>query len=589
MGTKDVKDTELAAAALAVALVALAIAITQLCGQLFATADGYRRCQPSVMGAWAQHTRLRWKWSEMRFETLFTTPEIFLMKHTPCTEAMLDHYPKDQTLKWVGDSSGVGSLSENSGIKVLLTTIEPLDEKFVDPGLSTGSYHEMACWLPFLQELREEELHRSRMTSTERDVHYRFLRRPACRPVQRSWDFMAPDLVRPLAVTYVGDIAVIVQRLGMKWHTFRPEEGEMRAEGNGHVIYSTLVRSIGPILHYAHEQTHGVPYSKDGPQSFGELQNDLRFIPTHEVDMMRFGILPCDSDLIYRKRFVIGTFDEVRATLDILDPTGAASKKVRDNRQFESTATFGFSDLISMAAPMLRPKGSFMVSLPVPTEHASGLTTCKEGFVVFRQRLSEYIHTESGGSRSPSWVLEMYDSLKVKYPYWENGFDANVPYLPDGHEFLDQVHDIWAQTTDYFQELHASLVVWMQDRFGHLPLPDMFDYEALMACHIKHAVNFWHEAHARIANNEVRDHHGLTDWLAEGMHLYWDYLPKIVSEMAPKTKASEATIREAWIMLMFRAFCWSRCHYVGPPYARYPESSRLPSRYWNSKLPVYMG
>ena len=80
----------------------------------------------------------------------------------------------------------------------------------------------------------------------------------------------------------------------------------------------------------------------------------------------------------------MGTIGKVRATLDIFDPTGRSSKKVRDNRQFELTATFGFSDLISKTAPMLRRRRTTINRLSVPTEHSTGLTYAKEGFVVFR-------------------------------------------------------------------------------------------------------------------------------------------------------------------------------------------------------------
>lgn len=71
-------DTNLAAAALAIALVALVTILAQLLQQYFATADGYRRCQNSVMGEYARKTRLHWRWREFRFETLYTTPELFL-------------------------------------------------------------------------------------------------------------------------------------------------------------------------------------------------------------------------------------------------------------------------------------------------------------------------------------------------------------------------------------------------------------------------------------------------------------------------------------------------------------------------------
>ncbi|KAL8707024.1 MAG: hypothetical protein Q9225_007876 [Loekoesia sp. 1 TL-2023] len=421
------------------------------------------------------------------------------------------------------------------------------------------------------------------MRNYKNATRYYTPRRPACRSVQKSWDFMAPELVRPLAVTYVGDIAVIVQRLGMKWQAFRPEEGEMRAEGNGHIIYSTLVRSIGPILHYAHELTRDMVLDKYKKNWLGNSQPsklippELLFIPTSEVDMMRFGMLPCYEDFMHRKYYAMGTIDEVSATLDLLDPSGSASQKVQDNRRFVSTSTFGFSDLISMAAPILRQKGSTRIRLPVPTEHCTGLTSHKEGFVIFRQRLGEYFH-DKGNEASPQilWVLQNYDSLKTTYPNWEEGTDEGVCENHLKLPFLDKVHGVWNQTTEYFQQLHTS------DEFN-------FQYAKLVAYHIKHAVNFWHEAHERIRDGGERDHHGLRDWLAEGMHLYWDYLPRIVGEIALRYRIPDSVIREAWIMLMFRASCWSRCHYMCRAEERFPDSARLPSRYWSSKLPVYLG
>ncbi|KAL9027040.1 MAG: hypothetical protein Q9196_004381 [Gyalolechia fulgens] len=575
MGKEDVQ-VQLGAAALAIALTALAIAIAQLLGQLFATADGYRRCQPSVMGAWAKHTRLRWKWSQMRFETLFTTPEIFLWTSSSVVNATSGQPKTNWEMKWIGDLPGVTD-------HTAFGTVECLDFELANPSLENRTRQELACWLPFLSSIRSNERVFQLSQSCEESIRYHSHRPPACRSVRKSWDFMAPELLRPLAVTNIGDIAVIVQRLGMKWQAFCPEVGEMRAEGNGHIIYSTLVRSIGPILHYAHENVSPIPVDKyiqeirDGTRG-GFNPAERQFIDTVEVDMMRFGMIPCHSLMMYRK-FVMGTIDEVCATLDSLDLSGAASKKVRDNRQFDPRSTFGFSDLIPMAAPMLRLKGSVHLRLPVPTEHCIGLTSHREGFVVFRQRLGEYVHDQAHAASPPIlWVLQSYDAFKVTEPRrWEHldtePFYEDFSLLP----FLDEVHQAWDHTTAYFERLGQS---------------DGLSYHRLVAAHMKYAVHYYHEAHGRIGEGTVREHHGLCDWLAEGMHMYWDYLPRIVMEemtVDGKRPLSGELIHEAWIMLLFRAFCWSRCHYLCRPGERYPDSTRLPSRYWNSKLPVYIG
>ncbi|KAL9577539.1 MAG: hypothetical protein Q9212_006301 [Teloschistes hypoglaucus] len=590
MGSGDAQDAQIAGAALAVALVALAIAITQLCGQLFATADGYRRCQPSVMGAWARYTRLRWKWSEMRFETLFMAPEIRLQRfrfdlEIKSTVSDAEAWRKLEDFKYVSDFPKPKRGSFN---QVTAEVVENwrhkkiLDAELVHSNLGTGSYHEMACWIPFLQSIRENEFH---FFSTPHPENYKFpsvISRVVCRPVPKSWDFMAPELVRPLAVTYVGDIAIIVQRLGMEWQTFRPEEGEMRAEGHGHVIYSTLVRSVGPVLHYVHGNEPKLP-GLPGPVLRSRMLSDPK------VDDLRFGILPGHLIMFTGAHYLkVGTIEEVQATLDFLDPTGSASRKIRDNHQIDSTSTFGVSDLISMALPMLREHDSFRYWLPPPTQHYAGLTTHREGFVVFRDRLGDYVSKNRGHCPHATWVLDTYDSLKALHACWENGIDEDIPHECIG--VLDQIRDAWFHTEKFFIDTRISsgLVDWF--------------YTRLVGCHIKHAVNYWHESHQRIRDKTTRDHHGLTNWLAEGMHLYWDYLPDVINEVSLNVKKLNAGaghmkvveipdswIGEAWIMLMFRAFCWSRCHYMGPEHGRSPESSRIPSRYWNSKLPVWIG
>ena len=81
------QSDRLALLALIVSLVALIVSAWQLAQQLFATAtDGKRFCQASVMGVWSRKTRLSWRWSQIRFETKYTTPEIRLSSGVPDDE-----------------------------------------------------------------------------------------------------------------------------------------------------------------------------------------------------------------------------------------------------------------------------------------------------------------------------------------------------------------------------------------------------------------------------------------------------------------------------------------------------------------------
>ena len=69
---------DISATALAIAIVALVIAISQALQQYFSTADGFRRCRADVIGGWSAWNDSKFDWRNLRFETLFSTPQISL-------------------------------------------------------------------------------------------------------------------------------------------------------------------------------------------------------------------------------------------------------------------------------------------------------------------------------------------------------------------------------------------------------------------------------------------------------------------------------------------------------------------------------
>lgn len=74
----DQIDGNVAIVALVVSLVALFVTANQFLLQLFNSADGYRRCAETVLDVWHRKRHRKWKWSEFRFETRYTTPQIVL-------------------------------------------------------------------------------------------------------------------------------------------------------------------------------------------------------------------------------------------------------------------------------------------------------------------------------------------------------------------------------------------------------------------------------------------------------------------------------------------------------------------------------
>ena len=363
----------------------------------------------------------------------------------------------------------------------------------------------------------------------------------------------------PFSASNLTELAAQALRNGMTWTIFRPEHGVFLAEGNGHVLRPKLQQPL--TFEY-------VPAAK--PQ----VSNAL-FISSPLVDKLFFGILP-GYRLLHLPDYHIGTTTDVYTTMYTLDSTGSATKKIRDNRHpsFAPKCLFGFSDIIPLAAPMLRQRSDTITRVPIPAEYTTGLLTHKEGFVIFSHRLTELIdspqYIESPNLPVPVmllWVRTKYSELKQQFREWEDEVLANKQINNRSMEFLDACHTAWDYCTTYLYSLVTT--------YGKL------FYQDLMAAHLKNAVNWWHQAWNRMRAETARDNHGLRDYIAEGMHMYWDYMELVVEEMESRgwTMVRREVLREAWVVMIFRGFCWWRCHWMmeGDEMCEAPE--RLPSEY----------
>jgi hypothetical protein len=283
-------DTNIAAAALAISLVAFVTALGQLLQQYFATADGYRRCQRSVMGDWAKKTRLRWRWREFRFETLYTTPEIFI-------DRRLDDSTRAFLSFRLGFIAVVTLDGSNASRNLSLIPSSDWD--------SLNNSHERVCWLELLDSIQTS-------ASALRINDINGYCPAVIRFQERSWDFQPPDVVRPLAKTSVGGIAIIARRLGMRWKEFDPVHGIMRAEGNDQVITATSIRSLGTVIQYIDSRD---ATTRDEPSE--------RFIPVQTADLLGFGwVTTLDSSFSHDFVIDIGTRERTLATLRALEPSG---------------------------------------------------------------------------------------------------------------------------------------------------------------------------------------------------------------------------------------------------------------------------
>ena len=344
-----------AVAALAVAFVALCVSVGQLLQAFFGTAEGFRRCQSSVIGAWSVATRRHLRWGEFRFETKFTTPHIIVQKfvheatrselkadaNTCCypianagsgkarqllrersTYSLIYKFfptgndtpiqkgaPARETfeLELKNDALPIAYGRGNKAFekpqsKPLLSLIFPPDSTN-DPFGSTSSSRDFVSWALLISQMKSrQETYAKDIPSSSvieasnpKDEGTRKLDGNDLRTFfavkleEYSWDFMAPDVVRPLATISMRALVIAVIRLGMFFQDFDLSKGIFRAQGNGQSVVSYDVRGLGMVIHYHSNQRRAQANPDKTP---------LRpyMAPSEAADKMIFGIIPGNGE-----------------------------------------------------------------------------------------------------------------------------------------------------------------------------------------------------------------------------------------------------------------------------------------------------
>src|SRR2546421_1198884 len=100
---------------------------------------------------------------------------------------------------------------------------------------------------------------------------------------------MGTDIIRPYATISLCDLVIVARLLDMKWTTFEPAQGILRAEGYDSLISSRVVQSVGTVIDFrvirlTEEKKPKAPLER-------------WYIPEAQVYRMMFGIIPGDHKL----------------------------------------------------------------------------------------------------------------------------------------------------------------------------------------------------------------------------------------------------------------------------------------------------
>lgn len=138
---------------------------------------------------------------------------------------------------------------------------------------------------------------------------------------------LRPEITKPLALSNLRDVVTICQYLGAHWTNFKPEEGILRAEGDGILVTSAEVRSLGTVISFTKTDTRI------------ELRRELHgivFSPFEGAINLGFGIV--HSDLLGGESYRVYSLDDCHSTLNCLSSSvrdlSALPKPVLQNGMF---------------------------------------------------------------------------------------------------------------------------------------------------------------------------------------------------------------------------------------------------------------
>jgi hypothetical protein len=219
-----------------------------------------------------------------------------------------------------------------------------------------------------------------------------------------------------------------------------------------------------------------------------------------------------------------------------------------------------------------------------------GVTASYEALIVLTTETRKLVYSRrEEQSEQLNIILSLLENLKEPSyaEVWNRDHDSQEQALPVEHKLRLLLIEYHTEMTNF---LRKSRVI----------------YTRLVCQHFYAAVQDIHKNFEEFNNR----HNSYRDELSsplEGidsmdinkshfttMHRYFVHiLPSVVNTVTLLTKKDKSDfslqesisteIEDAWVAMMLRAFCWQRCHHM------IEGVEPLPSEYWTSKMPVYIG
>ncbi|EPE31662.1 hypothetical protein GLAREA_12418 [Glarea lozoyensis ATCC 20868] len=557
-GFDSVNQNVFGLTALVVSLVALVTTVLQVLQQYFSSAEGYRRCARSVMGAWSSGTHRKLVAREFRVEVVFETPVILVAPPTNKKGPIAGRpiYYIDGTDESYRTTRVLKRDEQDAHIMNAAARVHTADD-------------ERASWVTLLSALQtaEEDSRKWDDSERRRTPPKNNIRIPVpfyeiavgLQSKTRSWDFIPSSITKPYATTAICHMVEMMAMLGVYWKVFDQIMWNLRAEGNGYILTSTSVHGLGVM----------VVFAVTGKSNFTER----RVIPCSAVKELAFGTVPnifSDNDYLLKNadaqilQLEFGTPEVVATTLESLGCTqDTLARWGRDHKHIFSVSF----ELIGMLGKSFRIRGSNFRMLPNPTtDFWAKMTFQKPAWKVtrlmevFQEKLTELIKSEG--------LHGDHEIVRISRTW------ADISGLKTGADD-DKI------PLDVCELIHDAL----DDRTAYLLNTDINQTEILsvIVAHLAKVMEVLEDQNSKL-NNIV-----LANKEDELLTFYFYYVrPAVVGNLDPGGKPLSRTAKETrntvWISLVFRMLCWLLLHDFDRQDVRV-----VPTDMKGSRMPIYIG
>jgi hypothetical protein len=568
------------------------------------------------MGEWARFTRRKFKWKEFRFECVYATPIIFLAVGHELEARDADQFPltvldgTEEMSEWPGLTPGnsanhhrtdywkseqkevpgepnpgsdsasstqsrrrisrittrdlVQYLRKKTPLLPAKTKLQRFLQLDKDPKGSRPE-NEPVSWIPLMQALQSYAASlRQCGLSVYGNVHSRSqLRGPtfaaAVRVSKKSWDFVPAEIVKPLALTNVRDIAIFVQQLGCKWTTFQPEDGVLRAEGEGIALSSTEVRQVGTVVNIM---------KTDDRIEVRRQIDGLLFSPLEEAAALGFGILP--SDLFRVENYCVYSLLDCEDTICHL--LNATTDIAGMQRPVLSTI---ITDLLGILTPVFRPAHTAITYVVKPSEIVSDEVISLRGSLgAFISSLDDLLGaTSAAEAKNRHW--ENLKAIRLR----ANDFIRNRRWRPDqGRPIVSYGRCLDAEVVDLLDSLHEAWRVTSTFLSAHRAT-----CRAVLSCHLAAMLEVRHELHNIHQEMPMRYSENVLPARQRLMKLYFDICrAQCVKVVSASTRDSPEAVQEVWVSIIYRGLLWHAIHNFSD------RVVAVPPRYAHSNMPIYI-